>query len=148
MVRRRRTPEEEERLRLEREEFIESVRHEMEAKKMENELKREKMQGDIQAMNRSVLNHPVLQAHYRPDLFDERYMIERPSKVAVEQAIFEVFMSTTCDILRHALKQEGVYWKGKGLLQMRDEICMISFAKLKNTQGLTVVPYPAGLGSE
>jgi hypothetical protein len=64
---RKRSPEEEERLTLAREAFLDEVKI-----KMKNDPLWcwDLPHPDTERFRNKVLNHPVLQAHYRPDLFD------------------------------------------------------------------------------
>lgn len=129
---RQRSPAEIERLRLEREAFIQQVEREI---IHQNE-----------ALQQRIFQDPVLQAYFRPDLFDERYMRERPSRVVVEQAIESVFKTTSYKTLQRILKREGVSLQELGSYQMKELICLLFFTKLQNTDNISYPPYPAGLG--
>jgi hypothetical protein len=141
----KRSPEEEERLRLAREAFIAEV---------ETKMKTDPLwcwdmpHPDTERFRNRVLNHPVLQAHYRPDLLDKRYRYQRPSKEVVEKAIADALWSSGHNFLERTLKEGGVYWGDKGNLQKGSEVCMLFFSKVtKEDFGkLEVRPFPAGLG--
>jgi hypothetical protein len=141
----KRSPEEEERLRLAREAFIEEVKIQM---KTDPRYCWDMPHPDTEQFKSRVLNHPVLQAHYRPDLLDRKYLYQRPSKEVVEKAVREAFKGSSCEFLRRSQKDEGVYWDDKNSLQMESELCMMFFAKVKkdDVDKLDVPAFPAGLG--
>lgn len=143
--RRKRTPEEEERLRIIREEIIETVKVQLTT---DPRYCWDMPHPDTDFFRNKVLNHAVLQAHFRPDLFDKRYRHQRPPIEVVEEVVTDVFLTANFSFLRRTLREAGIYWCNKSPLQMGLEVCTLFFSKLRkeDLEKLQIQPFPAGLG--
>lgn len=91
-------------------------------------LNHELVHPDTPTFKRRILDHPILQAHYRPDLYPKSWN-DRPSSEQVLAAVDECIKGLDTNVLMRTARTCGVYFMIDTPL-LKDRLCTALFSHL------------------